>query len=144
MSWKKIAVWVGLFMAVFTVPLIIISNPMLRHFQEKYEADPESEWNNSLLWFSAGMAYKTNRFEIGVTGYEKWIENNDPDHEDFPFALLRYALCLEGSKRYDDAIENYDYFMALFPAHDDFGKAKKGIDRIKYVIPNTNLKPENQ
>lgn len=135
MTWKKLALGLGIFMLVLGLPFFLMSNCMLDYYQGKIEADPNSDFSKWLQLKVGGISYHTMRSERAVKAYETYIERYKED-EQRPFAMLRWGRSLEDCNRFNEAIEAYEIFLAEYPTHELAEAAEKGIKRIKYQIPN--------
>ncbi|MHC4606814.1 MAG: tetratricopeptide repeat protein [Planctomycetota bacterium] len=135
LTWKKTFFYLSLFLLVFVLPVFLCSNCMMDVYQKKVDKEPETDFNKWLQLTSAGICAKTWRYERAVEMYGIYVDRFPVEDPNFAFALFRRAQMLEDADRYDEAIEEYQHFISIFPEHEDAERAERGIERIKYMLP---------
>ena len=135
MNWKKKFLIVGIFLAVLGLPVFMVSSPMMDTYQGCINSNPETSFNKWLQLRIGGISYHTGRAERSADAYLKFVRRY-PGDERREFALIHYGKALEDAKKYDEAIDAYDWFLAEYPNHEYTEDARNGIRRIKYIIPH--------
>lgn len=132
MSFKKLLLLVGLFIALFGVPIFLASNLMMDWYQGIIDQHHDKSFYRSLQLTMAGVCFKTMRPERAATYYGVFLYRY-PQDERRPFALLRYAESLEESKRQEEAIELYQQFLDDYPQHELTERALNGLSRVRLL-----------
>lgn len=135
MSWKKTLAFIGVFIALLTTPLVLVSNPMMDVYQERIDKEPKTSFNRWLQLKTASICYKTMRPERSADGYRKFM-TNFPDDPEYPHAWLRYAQSLEECHKNAEAEEQYVLMYEVWEEKPEWAElreeARRGILRVRY------------
>jgi len=134
MSWKKILLFVGIFVALLALPMILISSPMMDFYQGRVDKNPNSNFSKWLQLTMANVCYKTMRPERSAVYYYRFLERYRDD-ERRPWVMLRYGYSLEDANRNAEAIEVYQQVYNEYPEREEGKDALASINRVRYMRP---------
>ena len=140
-SWRKYSVVLGIVGIIILMPFLLVSTAMMDVYQERIDAEPETEFNRWLQLNSAWVCAKTWRHELAAHRYRRFTELYPKDPE-YRYALLNFASSLEDAGKISDAYSIYVRFMAEFPDGEDHSTATAGMIRLRYQRPPADREQE--